>query len=453
MSILKITSSNPNVTGYANLTVNDFEFLIHFERCDNYEGEYGFDWMRDEYKTICEDYEKLKQEYTPVKLCGKEYFVPWLSMFQDHEKIRGKQVILKIYLELINGEYDKNVRITIDTKDLLICDKSEISLGEFTIDEKTGKRYTTISLRCDKVIHENSIIEIMYYQKIVGKLNVYINEPLKLNVKIVRLLGNEEHNTYNNTYRKMFTEEGAEKIKDFLSNHSLNQALIQPVFDEKIEDFEIDITDCKDVLEVYNNGIPRYKSGIVQYLKRKYDEKYGAFKGVICFLTPMMPSEGMESGHTLMVPQNHNTIIYAAWTDMSMPDIFPHEIGHALGLPHPFDRSENHGTNYEICMRNIESLDSYLNDLENISSSTVRIEGKVLNRAEVINDKTKERDEFKEKLKYYEIIINKYFFSQGSTSNFMDYNHDESKQPTYNNLDCFWKNQWDVMRKCIQYKG
>ncbi|WP_055448390.1 type VI secretion system tube protein TssD [Lacinutrix mariniflava] len=45
----------------------DLKFIAKLEILDNYKGEFGFDWMRDDYKTICENYNKLKKEYTQLK--------------------------------------------------------------------------------------------------------------------------------------------------------------------------------------------------------------------------------------------------------------------------------------------------------------------------------------------------------------------------------------------------
>ena len=38
------------------------DYLIHFRRPETYNGEFGFDWMRDDYSTVCNNYEELKKE-------------------------------------------------------------------------------------------------------------------------------------------------------------------------------------------------------------------------------------------------------------------------------------------------------------------------------------------------------------------------------------------------------
>ena len=68
------------------------KFLVYFRRPDDYRGEFGFDWIRDEYiypivkvaidnngnpinqlKPLCKDIQKLKNEY----LKDTEHFSPY----------------------------------------------------------------------------------------------------------------------------------------------------------------------------------------------------------------------------------------------------------------------------------------------------------------------------------------------------------------------------------------
>lgn len=84
------------------------KFMVHFRRPENYQGQYGFDWLREDYikpnKVIYEkdnqklalsrDPAKLKAEYkkdvkNPIAPHGKEYFPAWLSLFAY---IQGKKV-------------------------------------------------------------------------------------------------------------------------------------------------------------------------------------------------------------------------------------------------------------------------------------------------------------------------------------------------------------------------
>ncbi len=78
------------------------EFLVIFERLSTYDGEFGFDWMRKEYlpiseggQGICvEGLEELRKIYTPFNIVQdtklgelyENYYVPWLTMFPNHQK-------------------------------------------------------------------------------------------------------------------------------------------------------------------------------------------------------------------------------------------------------------------------------------------------------------------------------------------------------------------------------
>ena len=55
-SIARLWVYNPNEE-------KEPDYLIHFRRPETYDGEFGFDWMRDDYSTICNNYEELKKEY------------------------------------------------------------------------------------------------------------------------------------------------------------------------------------------------------------------------------------------------------------------------------------------------------------------------------------------------------------------------------------------------------
>ena len=80
---------------------DDINFLVHFEIDENnYDGSFGFDWMRDEYKNSCDNYEELKKEYIPIgnnnvwTPNNEEYFVPWISV------IPNKTIQLKLKIKL-----------------------------------------------------------------------------------------------------------------------------------------------------------------------------------------------------------------------------------------------------------------------------------------------------------------------------------------------------------------
>jgi len=95
------------------LRENELNFVVHFRRIpekdkdnkenkDKYNGEFGFDWLREEYKNSCLSYYDLKNEYDVETINeDKEYFIPWLAMFKDHKSICHADVKLQLETELL----------------------------------------------------------------------------------------------------------------------------------------------------------------------------------------------------------------------------------------------------------------------------------------------------------------------------------------------------------------
>ena len=113
----------------------ELKFYVEFRRHDNYKGEYGFDWMRKDYHIFSEYYKRLKSEYTKsteeprpnfnlpeTKLEGKEYFVPWLSLFP----LQTVELTLKVFLLEGTVQSTDVIHLSNPKDDVLF---SEVSLG------------------------------------------------------------------------------------------------------------------------------------------------------------------------------------------------------------------------------------------------------------------------------------------------------------------------------------
>ncbi|MCF6189816.1 MAG: hypothetical protein L3J51_05025 [Cocleimonas sp.] len=116
----------------------ELKFYVEFRRHDMYLGEYGFDWMRNDYDAISKDYKKLKSEYTKSTkepkenkfrytltiVEGKEYFVPWLSflpaVMPSEEKII--KLSLRVYFLENNAEPDDIIRFSSDDTNITFSD-------------------------------------------------------------------------------------------------------------------------------------------------------------------------------------------------------------------------------------------------------------------------------------------------------------------------------------------
>ncbi|MFB9057623.1 type VI secretion system tube protein TssD [Mariniflexile ostreae] len=162
----------------------DLKFIAKFERIDStYRGGFGFDWMRDSYTSICQDYENLKQVYTPTSIHGEEYFVPWLSMFPNQAG-----VMLKLTIKEKEGTVKDSDIIKLPSKNGIKFVPNEIKVSE-----ANGKE---ITIFCESALSNDTAINLIDKDdKIVGKLNLLKNdENLTLKVKLVKVKGNEVDN-------------------------------------------------------------------------------------------------------------------------------------------------------------------------------------------------------------------------------------------------------------------
>ena len=156
------------------------KFIAHLRRSPLYEGEYGFDWMREDYKTVCQDYEKLKKEYTPTKIEGIEYFTPWLAMFPNQ---KGVDLNLKI-ITLENTEAKDDDIIKLPSKNGITFKPNELKVSDADS--------TVITVTCGKPLTKDVTIDLLdKNNKTVGRINVFKNanhEQLHFNITPVRIV-------------------------------------------------------------------------------------------------------------------------------------------------------------------------------------------------------------------------------------------------------------------------
>ena len=177
----------------AELKEIERKYLIHFRRPDNYEGEFGLDWMRDNYKEICNDYEALKKEYydaekkEKVEIEGQEYFVPWLSMFPNQ-----KDVKLALKLEIIEGRISNKDIITFSDVEGLSFEPNEIKLKDLQKKQEKKEDFL-VTVFCSKSLTKNVCVDVINKSdgQIVGKLNIVKNDEVyNLPIKIVKVCDN-----------------------------------------------------------------------------------------------------------------------------------------------------------------------------------------------------------------------------------------------------------------------
>ncbi|WP_378172708.1 DUF4280 domain-containing protein [Aquimarina sp. SS2-1] len=378
------------------------KFLVNVRRPDDYKGEYGFDWLRDEYiypietvvfdndgtslnqlMPICKNPEDLKNEYkikdvvNPITPYGVEYYPAWLSIFSDASNGHINEVDLNIEIEEIEPLESDGTQIIFESaNDSLIITPSELSLNELlgkkqTKDLGTATKdfYVTekvINIKCDGEPLENHeeikiFAELDGEKEEVGKLMVYKNSEIaNASIIAVNVIIDGKSASLNPNY------------KTAIKYKSLGQCLIQAeVIDDNFDidglpDDDPDVKKFKEdfITETLDIGV-QFDSvnGFLNDLVSLYD-KYGHYK----------PVTGIEEfGHnkTFMFYTNVTGILEREglpplqWRGLATADqmdvsnvkwgnaciIFggglseihnvPHEIGHSLSLPHSFEEELN----------------------------------------------------------------------------------------------------------------
>ncbi|WP_375560735.1 hypothetical protein ACE193_24075 [Bernardetia sp. OM2101] len=426
---------------------NSTGYIIHLRRLNNYDGEFGFDWMRKDYKKTCLSYEELKKVYQPITLTNQEYLIPWISMFPN-------QIGVKLRIEV-----ETNEDINTDSIEFKSVDGIKFIPNKFPLSEAQNKE---VIIECNKPLTVNTTIEIINQDKIVvGKVCFYANHNLNtLKIKFLRLKGNEKDNTYNEKVFDQMTLEWMNELKEKFKSKYFNQALINIVFDET-EDFIVDVERYREkkLLFVFadNKGkqsIPRYNKGFDDEIYKEYVEKNKPYDGIL-FLMSSLQQQGMELGHAKVYPRNSNYIMMNPSAVGGGYISFVHELGHALGLHHPWNNTKM----YKERLKRIEAremqLRTYL-DKNKLYKDNIKVGnfGKTL--GELRNELNKELVQLRQE-KIDKIRLNsEIYFKRSTTENIMDYNgyNDEITQEIiYNPFSegtTFWKWQWDLMNEEVK---
>jgi len=178
--------------------------------------------------------------------------------------------------------------------------------------------------------------------------------------------------------------------------------------------------------------------GIIKYsvasknIKNKYN--LNSFKGIIVFFC-YFDNEKSSAGTAECLPLD-NPFLFIYKNSASESDL-AHEIGHVLGLVHSFggkeyenvkSQSENNINYYKTLFQDLKK--KYKN--QNLSKQKQQID-------KYISDENKKISEVEELFSK-----NKYEFSEGQTTNIMDYQEDRKEQKD------FFHWQWLVMREEVK---
>ena len=297
------------------------KFTIHFRRPEKlkqkkgatYKGEYGFDWLRDEYIypieevlydnysdsepakpikdycALCLEPEKLKLEYLSksIKPHGQDYYPAWLSIFacnvQGNNADAGSEMHKDgVYLDLQLDEIDKiiNDGTEIYFKPSDPCLKitpEKISIEEFLktskkkrkLNKKTGKPKISYYLlkNAVKIICQGDTLkehgQIKVFAKLgsteieVGQLMVYQNDSIgEANLVVVNVI-----TEYDNNNNKVIPQSHP-SLDDIFNNQSFNQAMIK---------VKIKATEDFDLVELRNKTNDK---GIIDFFDDIKDDTY-----------------------------------------------------------------------------------------------------------------------------------------------------------------------------------
>jgi hypothetical protein len=463
------------------------EYVVLFKRLPSYQGEFGWDYMRDEYLTgtCIEGLEDLKKIYVPFEAQTKNintsspygtYYTPWLSMFVNHNSVIGKEVELMIEVPTDFISYD----VDFSTEEMIFVPSSKnLRVVPDKIPITDGISSVKIKIFCDATLDTDATIDVKSSKgDIVGKMNVMKNkgvDKLTINVYVIKAFVTDDP-----VFSKAVVDTeinklgGLSKIEEYLNKQSLNQALIQI---KLIYDTQYDWENKKSTLLLVNQGknvageikqeLSKYIGMIkdtqkmlmhegkyMDYINERFkmlNSKYYSQKGIFLFLTPFnSPSAG---GASYTAPVDSKRIILYK-TNLDDFPTYAHEIGHTLGLEHTF-LSKDTACNTIAVQTEINNTKQ---DLQR-KKEEKRTYFQTNNAYFVLhpNEKAKYEAPFNENIKNLEdtlIVLekNKIRFTKAKTDNIMDYESEQNcaAPPVvlYNNPLkplSFNKGQWIVM--------
>lgn len=375
------------------------KFLIHFRRPATYNGEFGFDWMRDEYiypltsisgtnKELSLDIPKLNTEYkttdisNPVSPYGKDYYCSFLNLLLNQEvtldiEVEELEALSSDATEIIFESSNLDLTITptsIPLSNLIAGGKKNKSLGG-TNSRDYYLATNQVKVKCNKVFTRNEQIKIFGILKDptsgiedkieVGKMMVMKNSDqakYTINVYVIKAFISD-----NSAFGESFIDAKFSKIgslaglEKYLNENSLNQGLIQVKL--------IDTKNSKNLkIELSTNTFNLANKGF-NTMTGKADDEYENLKGIItdpnpskfevdsgkcvdlfnkqsnklygfdkekCILLYLCPLTTKDAGGSAYTVPLDNKHCIIFGTNLDHPQSYAHEIAHTLGLEHIF---------------------------------------------------------------------------------------------------------------------
>ena len=344
------------------------KFTIHFRRPKNlkqkkdappYKGEYGFDWLRDEYiypmekvvltgayTELCKNPINLREKYLEdvvpkgknFQINGQDYYPAWLSIFacnvQGNNADAGSDmhkdgVYLDLQLDEIDKIIDDETEIFFEPSDpCLKITPEKISISEFLKTSRKDRElngdthkpviYYYLLENAVKIICQGDTLKqhemIKVFAKLgptkieVGRLMVYKNDNIgKANIFVVNVI-TEDFNT------NKVIPQSHPSLKDLYNCQSFNQAMIRAEV-STIENFDLVAlkNENKDVYSFLHDAQdPNYSDYDVKVSETPVKWISGAINLMnrLCALYKKYGKHAPEGKIDLKEKGNHNTYLF-----------------------------------------------------------------------------------------------------------------------------------------------
>ena len=343
--------------------------IVKFSLNENYSNLFGFDSYEVSMKD-CKDKKKLKDEYEKIIVCGKEYVLPWMSLRQ------GATATL-----MVNISAKKTpVKITFDDPD----SNFKFTPEEFTIQKESQ----SITIECVKTFTNNYTLRVLadgeiaggiqfigntikklkfpvnWYKVIVnptdlGNLNSIVKkefietyckkafEASLIDIEINEIktpidISNIKTNFYNRNGRVILFEENEKTkvIEPFVKNKEILATLFYCAISRKSNQLNLFTTFLKnsDENEIVQGGDIHYHNGYTwESNKLLYTSKQSLESIADLLAIPVLNITKEEMATRTKVTNNEAIcMMFLANKEIYTDVEIPHELMHALGLPHTF---------------------------------------------------------------------------------------------------------------------
>ncbi|TRX32723.1 hypothetical protein FNW52_16325 [Flavobacterium sp. ZT3R18] len=448
------------------------EYVVLFKRLPSYKGEFGWDYMRDDYLTgtCIEGLEDLKRVYKPIEIQTKNattstsygiYYTPWLSMFVNHNAVIGKEVELSIDapVDFISDSVDfskEEMTFVPSTPNLrVVPDKMPIA------DAINGGR---IKIFCDATLDADATIDIKSSKgDVVGKMNVLKNkdvDKLTINVYVIKSFIKDDPLFSKSVVDSQINSKGGlGKLEEYLNKQSLNQALIQ-IKIIHLEDWiftKQTLLNTSTTPNTNYTGMVRNSTSMLMdtakymnFINDRFKKGYPSIaehRGLFIYLTPFSSLTAGGASYSTPLTSKH-IILFKANLD-HFPS-YAHEIGHTLGLEHTF-LAENLTHNEEIAdvqnkfdEENRKQNQAKISKTNNLRDNAAYYATHSAQKEEATKILDNNINIYDENIKHYKEQLNvlkknPYKFLDRRTENIMDYD--------LLNQMSFYKWQWSVMEQ------